>query len=224
MPLHAVFFDLDDTLCDTIGTREARARLAFEALSCHRPGLGCEEFVARAMEPIGDRVVRGVPAVVGELGLAGSEAGRAAIGAWFFDGCIELLRGFEGVAETVDRLRGDYTLGVITNGDGKLQRAKWLRLSLGMELVVISGECGFEKPDPRIFEHALSLAGVEPREAAFVGDRLDVDIAGAKATGMHAVWFNHWGGVLDCARPAPDAVIERFPELVDVLRLLAAPR
>jgi putative hydrolase of the HAD superfamily len=224
MPLHAVFFDLDDTLCDTIGTREARARMAFEALARERPDLDGEELVARVMEPTGNRVVRGVPAVVEELRLAGSKAGRAATSVWLFDGCIGLLRAFEGVAETVDRLRDDYTLGVITNGDGKLQRAKWLRLSLGIELVVISGECGFEKPDPRIFEYACSLAGVAPREAAFVGDRLDVDIAGAKATGMRAVWFNHWGGVLDGARPAPDAVIERFPELVDVLPVLAAPR
>src|SRR3990172_12148336 len=224
MPLHAVFIDLDDTLCDTTGTREARARLAFEAIEGERPELGGDDFVARVMEPIGDRVVRGVQPVVEELGLGGSEAGRMAIGVWFFEGCMELLRAFEGVAETVDRLRGGYALGVITNGDGKLQRAKWLRLSLGIELVVISGECGFEKPDPRIFERACSLAGVASREAAFVGDRLDVDIAGAKTTGMRAVWFNHWDGALDGARPAPDAVIERFPELVDVLRLLAVPR
>lgn len=224
MPLHAVFFDLDDTLCDTIGTREARAQRAFQALAGERPDLDGVEFTARVMEPIGNRVVRGVPAAVEELGLGGSEAGRAATSVWFFDGCMELLRAFERVAETVELLRGDYTLGVITNGEEKLQRAKCLRLSLGIELVVISGECGFEKPDPRIFAHACSLAGVAPREAVFVGDRLDVDIAGAKTTGMRAVWFNHWGGVLDGARPAPDAVIERFPELVDVLPLLAAPR
>lgn len=223
MSLHAVFFDLDDTLCDTIGAREARAQRAFQALARERPELDREEFIARVMQPIGDRVVRGVLVVVEELGLGGSEAGRAAINAWFFDGCMELLRAFEGVAETLDRLRRDYTLGVITNGNGKLQLAKCQGLSLGIELMVISGECGFEKPDPRIFAHACSLAGVAPRETVFVGDRLDVDIAGAKAMGMCAVWFNHWDGVLDGARPVPDAVIERFPELVDVLRLLAAP-
>ena len=46
-PILAVFFDLDDTLCDTIGTREARARLAFEALTRERPELEYEEFLAR---------------------------------------------------------------------------------------------------------------------------------------------------------------------------------
>jgi FMN hydrolase / 5-amino-6-(5-phospho-D-ribitylamino)uracil phosphatase len=103
-----------------------------------------------------------------------------------------LLRPFEGVVETIDGLRGRYSLGVITNGDGKLQRAKWLRLNLGIELVVISAEFGFEKPDPRIFARACSLAGVAANEAVFVGDRLDVDVAGAKAAGIRAVWFNHW--------------------------------
>ncbi len=220
MPIRAVFFDLDDTLCDTIGTREARARQAFEAIARERPALDGEAFVSRVMEPTGDRVVRGVPAVVRDLGLGGSEAGRAAIGAWFFDGCIELLCAFEGVGETVERLRGDHALGVITNGDGKLQRAKSLRLELGIELVVISAECGFEKPDPRIFAHAVSLAGVEPREAVFVGDRLDVDIAGAQAAGMRAVWFNHWGGSLNGTTAEPDAVIERFGELPGVLAKL----
>ena len=220
-PIRAVFFDLDDTLCDTIGTRQARARLAFEAVARERPALGREEFVAHVMERRDERDVRGVPVVIDELGLAGTEAGRVAIGAWFFGGCIELLRPLEGVIETVERLRADYTLGVITNGGGKLQRVKWLQLKLGLELVVISAECGFEKPESRIFAHALALAGVEAREAVFVGDRLDVDIGGAQAAGMRAVWFNHWGGSLDGAEPAPDAVIERFAELPDVLARLA---
>jgi len=212
-PIRAVFFDLDDTLCDTIGTREARARLAFDAIARERPDLTRETFVARVMERVGERIVRGVPAVAEELGLARTEAGRAAIGAWFFVGCIELLRPFKSVTETVDRLSSAYKLGVITNGDGKLQRFKWLQLNLGIDLLVISAECGFEKPDRRIFEYACSLAGIEPREAVFVGDRLDVDVAGAKAAGMQAVWFNHWGGSLDEAPTAPDAVISRFEDL-----------
>ena len=213
MTIRAVFFDLDDTLCDTIGTREARALVAFESLAGEQPELDREEFVARVMEPRSERVVRGVPGVVEELGLAGSVAGRRAIAAWSFEGCIEFLRAFDGVAETVDRLRYDYTLGVITNGDGKLQRAKWLRMNLAIKLVVISAECGFEKPDRRIFAHACSLAGTDASDAVFVGDRLDVDIAGAKAAGMRAVWFNHWGGTLDGVSVRPDAVITRFDQL-----------
>jgi putative hydrolase of the HAD superfamily len=169
------------------------------------------------MEQTSDRIVRGVPAVVEELGLAHSESGRAAIGVWFFQGCMDLLQPLDGVAETIGRLRDDYKLGVITNGSSQLQRAKCNRLGLGAELVIISGEVGYEKPDARIFAGACSLAGVEPREALFVGDRLDVDMTGAKAAGMRAVWFNHWGGFPDGATRRPDAEIERFAELPGVL-------
>jgi phosphoglycolate phosphatase-like HAD superfamily hydrolase len=42
--IRAVFFDLDDTLCDTIGTREARARVAFESLAAERPELDGAAF------------------------------------------------------------------------------------------------------------------------------------------------------------------------------------
>jgi putative hydrolase of the HAD superfamily len=116
-----------------------------------------------------------------------------------------LLRTFEGVAETVDRMRADYTLAVITNGD---RRVKWLRLNLGIELVVISAECGFEKPDPRIFAHACSLAGVAACEAAFVGDRLDIDIAGAKGAGLR-----RYGSTIGAG--AWTAAFSRMPLLPD---------
>jgi len=53
-----------------------------------------------------------------------------------------------------------------------------------------------------------------------VGDRLDVDIGGAKAARVRAVWFNHWGGRLE-GSVDPDAVIARFRELPDLLRRLA---
>jgi len=217
MPIRAVFFDLDDTLCNTIGTREARARRAFEALRRERPNLDGDAFVSRVMEPAGPLLVRGVPAVVNELGLALTPGGRDALALWYFVGCAEMLRPIDGVPETVAALGRDYTLGIISNGDGPLQRAKLDALGLGIEHVVISAEIGCEKPDPRIFRHALSLAGVGAREAVFVGDRLDVDVGGAKASGMRAVWFNHWGGTLNDAATPPDAIIRHFDQLPAVL-------
>jgi putative hydrolase of the HAD superfamily len=217
MPLRAVFFDLDDTLCDTAGTREARARLAAERIHRELPELGVEEIVARVMEPAGDRIVRGIPGLVRELGLADTEAGREAVERWFFSGCMDLLKPLPGVVETLARLRERYLLGVITNGDPVLQHEKFLRLALDIPHVVISGRVGYEKPDPRIFYRALERAGTMPEESAFVGDRLDVDVAGAKAVGMKAVWFNRWDASVDGASPAPDAVIRRFGELLEVV-------
>jgi putative hydrolase of the HAD superfamily len=61
-----------------------------------------------------------------------------------------------------------------------------------VDAVVLSGEVGARKPDPRIFERALSELGVDATGALFVGDRLDADVAGAAALGMttaQALWF-----------------------------------
>src|SRR5688500_5426275 len=112
--VRGLFFDLDDTLSDTTGTREARARLAYQSLAS--PNLDCEAFVALVMEPVGERIVRGVPAVVEELGMAETEDGQAAAEVWFFEGCLHLLLPMKGAVELITSLAQDYVLGVITNG------------------------------------------------------------------------------------------------------------
>jgi HAD superfamily hydrolase (TIGR01549 family) len=223
MPIRAVFFDLDDTLCDTTGSRPQRARRALDCLSAEYRHLDVDALVERALEVTGERLVFGVPALIEELGLAETPAGKQAIEAWFFGGCLELLEEHRDVSETLKLLAKDYVLGIITNGQEELQQAKFAHLLLEEHVphVAISGTIGYEKPDVRIFAHALALAGVEPAEAVFVGDRLDVDIAGAKAAGMRAVWFNHWGGRLDSSPHLPDAMIERFSDLPAALEALS---
>jgi putative hydrolase of the HAD superfamily len=53
--------------------------------------------------------------------------------------------------------------------------------------VVTSAEVGHAKPDPRIFERALELAGVAASEATHIGDSPEEDIAGARAAGITAI-------------------------------------
>jgi putative hydrolase of the HAD superfamily len=59
--------------------------------------------------------------------------------------------------------------------------------------VVTSAEVGAAKPSPRVFERALAVAGVEPGEALYAGDRLDNDIEGAAAAGVRAVLVQREG-------------------------------
>jgi putative hydrolase of the HAD superfamily len=61
-----------------------------------------------------------------------------------------------------------------------------------LDVAVFSSEVGRRKPDPAIFRRALGALGVAPERALMVGDRVAVDIAGAKALGMktcQALWF-----------------------------------
>lgn len=49
--------------------------------------------------------------------------------------------------------------------------------------IVISGEVGVKKPDPRIFDTALEETGIQPEEVIYVGDTED-DIEAARAAGI----------------------------------------
>ena len=88
-----------------------------------------------------------------------------------------------------------------------------------VDLVVASEAAGFHKPDPRIFQHALQLAGVQPAEAVMIGDWLPVDVTGAQEAGMRGIWFNPHGRPPPSG-PAPDAVVQCYDELAAVIEKL----
>ena len=87
-------------------------------------------------------------------------------------------------------------LGVITNGSTMRQAAKLKALGLSsfFDTILISESEGLRKPDRRLFQRALDQCGVVAPEALFVGDHPDVDVAGARAAGLAAVWkrVSYW--------------------------------
>jgi putative hydrolase of the HAD superfamily len=54
------------------------------------------------------------------------------------------------------------------------------------DAVVISGEVGMRKPEPRIFLHAAQLLGVEPAECVFIDD-IQANVTAAQQVGFTAV-------------------------------------
>jgi putative hydrolase of the HAD superfamily len=62
---------------------------------------------------------------------------------------------------------------------------------------VFSCQCRLHKPDPRIYELALHLLGVDAAEALYVGDGTNDELAGAERAGMRAVQLgarDGWAG------------------------------
>ncbi|MFD2042897.1 HAD family hydrolase [Ornithinibacillus salinisoli] len=100
---------------------------------------------------------------------------------------------FDDTFQVLHQLKEDYQLLLLTNGSPDLQRTK-LELTPNLQdffnHVVISGDFGSGKPDPAIFEYALSLLSVDKDEAIMVGDNLHTDILGATRTGIKSVWVN----------------------------------
>jgi HAD superfamily hydrolase (TIGR01549 family) len=111
-------------------------------------------------------------------------------------------------------------LGIVAN-QPQAARERLVRAGIGDLFAYqgLSGLTGFSKPDPRAFQAAAETLGVAPADCIMVGDRIDNDIAPAKALGMTTVLFR--GGRHRRQRPRlaaeePDAVV------TDVLELEAA--
>jgi putative hydrolase of the HAD superfamily len=82
-----------------------------------------------------------------------------------------------------------------------------------------TSEMEFQKPHPTAFQAALEALGVEdPQRALFVGDRPYDDIHGAKQVGMWAALRPH--SSVPAYDVEPDAVIQRLPDLVEVVERL----
>lgn len=81
---------------------------------------------------------------------------------------------------------------VVTNGIAAVQRARFGRSPLAKHIsgLVISGEMGFAKPDPRMVTHAAASLGFSVRDALMLGDEPRSDIAAANAAGADSCWFN----------------------------------
>jgi HAD superfamily hydrolase (TIGR01509 family) len=119
------------------------------------------------------------------------------------------------VPEALARMRArGLTLVVVSNSDGTASRSlEAAGLLTYLSAVIDSAIVGYEKPDPRIFEHGLRQTGARPERTLHVGDLYHADVTGARAAGIHALLldpYDDWPA-MDCDR-APDlwAVAERF--------------
>ncbi len=93
------------------------------------------------------------------------------------------------VAPAFERLhRRGLRIGLISNWDNRLAGLiGGLGLGDHLDAIISSADVGLHKPDPRIFELACGRLGVEPSQAAHVGDHHYADIVGATAVGMRPV-------------------------------------
>ncbi len=90
---------------------------------------------------------------------------------------------------------GKYKIGIIANQNpGSKDRLESFGILEYIDLVVASAEEGCAKPDRKIFEIALSRAGVQAVDSVMIGDRIDNDIIPANEIGMKTVWIKQGFG------------------------------
>lgn len=113
-------------------------------------------------------------------------SGRA-IANQFYETTCAIVRRNETLLE---RLHQTYHLGVVSNFTGNLERClEELGVMKYFSVVADSGRVGVTKPDPRLFQHALSWPGLVSRPAWMVGDNFDSDIRPAAALGLSTAWL-----------------------------------
>ena len=226
----AVLFDLDDTLFDHWScTREAlrtlRARFgafgrmpleAFEA----KHGYVLEEL---HLEVMGGRLTaddarvqrfRRLFEYAGETG--DDDKARAAASA-YREAYVAHWRPVAGALALLAAVRGRATIGVVTNNVASEQHQKLDACGFRpyLDAVVISEEAGVAKPDPRIFEIAIARLSRPREETVMIGDAWATDVAGARAAGLRAIWFNRFGA------QSPDPTVPEISSLALTERLLS---
>ncbi len=79
--------------------------------------------------------------------------------------------------------------GIISNvGSGMVRGALGADSGL-FDIFVLSGDTGFVKPDPQVYEIAIEKLGVEPDECLFFDD-IPRNVRGAEAVGMKAALYS----------------------------------
>jgi len=229
--VRAVIFDLDDTITDFMSAADAAFVRAFGDIAeeqgvdisgLHQRYMGLfEEYYTLHLE--------------GHINLDEFRAYRFSrafemVGLPVDDEFLDLtvdfqtyydqeLRTFPGACEVIRELDKVYPLGLITNGptDAQWRKIDKFRLSEVFEVILVSGQLGIAKPDPRIFDVALEGLRVAPEEAVMVGNSLQHDHQGAINAGIRFIWANHTGNELPEGWPEPDHEVRSFAELKQLL-------
>jgi HAD superfamily hydrolase (TIGR01549 family) len=228
-----VFFDLDDTLFDHRYSR----RCGFFALKAMHPALSAADIhdmeifheqliwanytkVLSKEISIHDAMAQRICATCTRFGLTLAPADIFETVRCYDAAYQKNRRAVPGSRELLALLKEEVQVGIITNGFKDLQEEKIAICGISplIDILIISEEAGYQKPDKRLFETALALAEADPAESIYVGDSWNVDILPASACGMKAVWLNRY------RQPCPDPSLAReitsytgldFRELLD---------
>ncbi|MEQ5855340.1 MULTISPECIES: HAD family hydrolase [unclassified Halomonas] len=97
-----------------------------------------------------------------------------------------LVKPFPDTDAMLERLKGRYRLGSITNGNVAFHR---LPLARHFQARIAAGEMFAPKPDPRPFLAMLARLEVKACETLHVGDSWEEDVLPAIRLGLRAIWI-----------------------------------
>jgi 2-haloacid dehalogenase len=100
----------------------------------------------------------------------------------------------DGALELLQTLHRKIPMIIVTNGIGTVQHKRLLNSGINpyIDLMIVSEECGYSKPDKRIFDYTLNQLQTTNslKKILMIGDKLETDILGANNTEIDSCWFN----------------------------------
>jgi putative hydrolase of the HAD superfamily len=220
-----ITFDADDTLWDFTMRMEKGVKAVAQKLAAR---LDADPHTVRELidERVHEAFASADPHTVNYLEVRRvifcnllSEAGQSDDA--FAEECVEFyvaerdadVMFFPDLIETLEGLSG-YQLGWITNADRLPQD---VGLEQYFSFAINEHTLGLRKPDPRVFQHAAELGGVQTNEILHVGDNLWADIDGIQGVGGLGVWYNyHQRSTADDV--IPDYTITALKELLTIVQ------
>ncbi|MDH4402853.1 MAG: YjjG family noncanonical pyrimidine nucleotidase [Flavobacterium sp.] len=99
---------------------------------------------------------------------------------------------FDGAIEILDYLKPKYNLHIITNGFQEIQDNKLKNSNIDHYFTTITNSemAGVKKPNPKIFDFAITEANAFKSNSIMIGDCIEADVKGALNFGMDAILFN----------------------------------
>ena len=202
MTIKSISFDLDDTfwpLMPTIIEAEKKSR---EWIKEKFPSVLVSLTKEVSIE-IRDKLLKEDPTIINRLselrlkifydasirsGYSEEESEQMSKGAFqiFFEGRNKVTF-YDHVIETLDILKENYSLGVITNGNADLHM---IGIAGYFDYILSPAELNTHKPNPEIFEAALRATGLRADEICHIGDHAINDVKASHEFGCKAVWFN----------------------------------
>ena len=203
MTIKSISFDLDDTLWPLMPNIVEAEKTTNEWIKDNFPGtaalLGKQDVIE-----IRDKLIKEDPNLMNQIsdlrklmfyelniraGYGKEESENMAEEAFeiYFKG-RNAVTFYEGVIETLELLKNDYSLGVVTNGNADLQV---IGIDNLFDYIFSAADLNAHKPDPVMFEAVINRTGLRAEEICHIGDHPINDVKASLDFGMTPIWFNY---------------------------------
>jgi putative hydrolase of the HAD superfamily len=134
------------------------------------------------------------------------------------------LVAFPQIPEILAELKTRHRLAVVSDAQSAygLPELQAAGLAGYFNPIIISGDYGYRKPDPRLFQAALAELEVRPEEAIFVGNDRFRDVLGARQVGMKTILFCPNGNQGGSPETEPDYLLYHYSDLPHAIEFFAS--